>query len=553
MKEKKRLSLKTWLLIAASVLLLAVLIAVLRAFFVFDGGRIRRRANHQETTVSALERMRGELREHHAEYDSYVIGGPGAVCWPTETLDGCLNARFYDRPFSCADMADVEALAGETIGQYEVRNLVLSVTPRLAADDAAPSVFGDQRVRDVEPIGDAEAYLASPANQSFHTLSDDALPLPKLEAVLESVGRIRALCEERGVRLLVLCEPAYAAQLSQYDPAALDRFYDGLAQRTEYWDFSLTPLSGDARFFYDPSNARPALGRMALARVFGMTGIYVPEAFGRFVAQGDRPGVPQEVPAGESSYTARLPILCYHHLIEEGPCNSSTVTVASFAAQMAALHEAGYTAIGVDELRAYVERGEELPEKPVMITFDDGYESNYTYAFPILRQYGFRATIFAIGVSIGKDSYKDTGEPMTPHFSLEQAKEMEASGLITVASHGYNVHEIPGRDPEPVRRGVLQREGESDADYAAFLTADVQKMFELLGESAGFFAYPNGLRDDRARVLLHDAGVWGTVLADCTEASVLVKGLPQCLYDLPRFHVDDDDTGEALIALLEKQ
>ena len=76
-------------------------------------------------------------------------------------------------------------------------------------------------------------------------------------------------------------------------------------------------------------------------------------------------------------------------------------------------------------------------------------------------------------------------------------------------------------------------------------------MFELLGDDAGFFAYPNGLRDERARVILRESGVYATVLAEGDRANVLIKGLPQCLYDMQRLHVFDDTTGEALIAMLE--
>lgn len=81
-----------------------------------------------------------------------------------------------------------------------------------------------------------------------------------------------------------------------------------------------------------------------------------------------------------------------------------------------ALSEAGYTGVSFDELQAYVLRGAPLPEKPVVITFDDGYESNYTLAYPILQKYGMKATIFAIGVSFGTDHYKDTDYAITPHF-----------------------------------------------------------------------------------------------------------------------------------------
>ena len=226
------------------------------------------------------------------------------------------------------------------------------------------------------------------------------------------------------------------------------------------------------------------------------------------------------------------------------------LSAAVFAGQMDALKAAGYTTVDIWQLRDYVEHGTPLPEKPVMISFDDGYESNYSIAYPILKERGFKATIFAIGVSMGKDTYKDTGKPMIPHFSLEQAAEMTASGLITVASHGYDVHEVEGLDPEPVRKGPLQREGESEAEYVEFLTQDAKRMQELLGEAGGFFSYPTSRHDERCLVILSRAGVFATVCGD-GPCATLLKGLPQCLYDMPRQLVTEDMSGAELLAAIE--
>ena len=76
-----------------------------------------------------------------------------------------------------------------------------------------------------------------------------------------------------------------------------------------------------------------------------------------------------------------------------------------------------YTGVSFDELQAYVLRGEPLPEKPVVITFDDGYRSNYTLAYPILQKYSMKATIFAVGVSFGTDHYKDTDYAITVSYT----------------------------------------------------------------------------------------------------------------------------------------
>lgn len=121
-----------------------------------------------------------------------------------------------------------------------------------------------------------------------------------------------------------------------------------------------------------------------------------------------------------------IPILMYHNLVaeEDDPSISkNTMWVGQFQHQMELLEENGFTTITVDQLVEFGNRGKALPEKPVLITFDDGYRSAYELAFPILQEMDFHAAMFPIGVSVGKDTYKDTGLAMVPHFSWEEAKE----------------------------------------------------------------------------------------------------------------------------------
>ena len=151
---------------------------------------------------------------------------------------------------------------------------------------------------------------------------------------------------------------------------------------------------------------------------------------------------------------------------------------------------------------------------------------------------------------MGKDTYKDTGTPMNPHFSVEEAREMEASGLITVGSHGYNIHEVEGRDPAPCRRGVLQKDDESEEAYVAFLQQDQTAMQALLGESAKILAYPYGLCSELSEVVLSQMGVYATLTTQ-EKVNTLVKGMPQSLRQLGRFRITDDYSPEAVLDLID--
>ncbi|MCD8331689.1 MAG: polysaccharide deacetylase family protein [Oscillospiraceae bacterium] len=316
----------------------------------------------------------------------------------------------------------------------------------------------------------------------------------------------------------------------------MECFYTALAQVTDFWDFSYSSGSFEPRYFYDTTQFRNCGGEMIAAKICGDDSLYVPEDFGHYVTADTVDAYMEsywDVEAlEESTYTAQVPILLYHHLDESPEEGSSSMSVEGFEAQIAALAQAGYTAVDFTDLYNYVVYGQALPDKPVVITFDDGYESNYTYAYPILQKYGMKATIFVIGVSVGKDTYKDTGVAMTVHFTWEQAAEMEASGLISIESHGYNFHEVSGRDEEPVRYGILMREGETEAEYISFLNDDFETMAELftehLGKTPTVLAFPYGAHDTLSDILAAENGALIT-LTTVQEVNTLVQGLPQSL------------------------
>lgn len=546
------------------------------------------------------------LEQNHEKFDSYVIGASGSSVLSPEKLNGYLDASFYNTFFYYSDAESFRDLADYLLDHYEVKNLVLNLSILSASNSPAngkasekyqywkvdgtnPLTFysrylflspqeGIQKLDyisnegylknnprsmnpitgtydktrdDAEPIHSLEAYLKKSKYSRFTNYSVHHYNIPYLQQCIESVSAIKAHCEEKGVNLIVICQPMYHLYMGYYNPEKHQApFYDSLAEVTDYWDFTMTSISYEPRFFYDASHARNPVGDMMLARIFDDDSVYVPEDFGRYVEQGSKPGVPMAAAAPEDSYSVRLPILRYAELVEGAPKTEDQVSVSAFAEQMQALADAGYTPIDIWELRDYVTKGTELPENPILITFDDGYESFYTLAFPVLKEYGFKATCFAVGVSIGKDVYKDTGAAMTPHFSLEQAREMRDSGLITVASHGYDIHEIEGLDSAPIRNGALQRENEAEADYVDFLTKDARQMQELLGESANFFSFPHSESSEISLIVLKQAGIFATVCGESRYTTV-IRGLPQSMLNMPRLYVTKDQSTSDILALLK--
>ncbi|NJN82282.1 MAG: polysaccharide deacetylase family protein [Caldilineaceae bacterium] len=110
-----------------------------------------------------------------------------------------------------------------------------------------------------------------------------------------------------------------------------------------------------------------------------------------------------------------------------------------FAAQLAAMQENGYTTITLDEMVDHLEQGSALPEKPVVLTFDDGYRDNYENAFPLLVERGMTATFFVV------TDFIDTQRP--EYLTWDMAREMQAGGMV-IESHGRNHTSLKGRDDD---------------------------------------------------------------------------------------------------------
>ncbi len=99
-----------------------------------------------------------------------------------------------------------------------------------------------------------------------------------------------------------------------------------------------------------------------------------------------------------------VPVLNYHE-VNDDKFSPLAMGIGHFEQQMDYLHKNGYHTITPDQLYDYLTKGTALPDKPVLITFDDGYEDNYKNAFPYLRKYNMKATLFVIGDDVGKPNF----------------------------------------------------------------------------------------------------------------------------------------------------
>jgi peptidoglycan/xylan/chitin deacetylase (PgdA/CDA1 family) len=127
-----------------------------------------------------------------------------------------------------------------------------------------------------------------------------------------------------------------------------------------------------------------------------------------------------------------VPVLNYHKVAEIPPgarfrCNY--VGPAEFAAQLKLLRRAGFQSISFGQYLAYRRGDERLPRRPIMITFDDGYRSNLESALPLLRRYGFTATVFLVSDRLGETNSWDVDEVPEPLLSVREIRAMQREGI----------------------------------------------------------------------------------------------------------------------------
>ena len=202
-------------------------------------------------------------------------------------------------------------------------------------------------------------------------------------------------------------------------------------------------------------------------------------------------------PDGETLY---VPVLLYHHILPDAVNrtqqeNPFTISAENFKMQMQYLYNNGFHTLTHAELEDFLYNGTPLPPNSVMIHFDDGYYSNFTYAYPILYRFGHRATVFMITHLIEE---LDNCQPQMDHDDLTWTAAHTMWGTTDVfefASHSHAMHASP--DGVHTLMYLATREE---------VTADTLRSFDFLDNHTAF-AYPKGQYNDTVIEGLKEAGI----------------------------------------------
>ncbi len=233
---------------------------------------------------------------------------------------------------------------------------------------------------------------------------------------------------------------------------------------------------------------------------------------------------PEEV----SGYTQNQKViaLMYHHILKESENqfkeNGAVINLEAFKEQMEYLNSKGYNTITMKELEEFLYYKRPLPKSKnnisILVTFDDGYLSNYIYAYPIMKQCGFKGTIFSVTSYIPDESIHIINPNKLERISLEQMRR--SRDVFDYESHGHHFH-AKDRNNVPYLLSASKEE----------ILEDLKKSKDKLGKTE-YFCYPYGKYDEKVIEALKELDF---KLAVTTEQGIITHETDP--YQIPRFGI----------------
>lgn len=228
-----------------------------------------------------------------------------------------------------------------------------------------------------------------------------------------------------------------------------------------------------------------------------------------------------------------LPVIMYHSIIDDASqTNDYVVTPQIVENDFKYLKSHGYEAVTIQDLLDYIQNDVKLPEKPVLITVDDGFYNNYCYLVPLLQKYDYSAIISFVGEYTDITAVNDPHVPEYSYCTWEDIKNMLDTNTIELGNHTYSMHD------NSVRKGCSKLSYETEEQYKSVLISDVgklqQEFHEHIGKTPKVFAYPFGYISKESVPILKKLGFKATL--NCYEKpNYIVKDL-NCLFGLNRYN-----------------
>lgn len=232
-----------------------------------------------------------------------------------------------------------------------------------------------------------------------------------------------------------------------------------------------------------------------------------------------------------SQNTKTVPIIMYHQITSDAEGNDYVLPLKNLEEDFEYIKKNNITPVSLNALFQYVTCGKPLPEKPIVITFDDGQKSFLTKVLPLLEKYSYPANVNIIGSLVELYTENHDNNDKYAYLNADDVKTLFSHPLVEIGCHSYNLHNLINR------RGMEKIKGETDTKYTEIIKSDINTFqnlyFSLTGEKTKCIAYPYGIRNSTLDTIVKNEGF--NIILTCRESSnkLTVGGN---LYELGRFN-----------------
>ena len=227
-----------------------------------------------------------------------------------------------------------------------------------------------------------------------------------------------------------------------------------------------------------------------------------------------------------------IPIIMYHQISENKSIwGDYVIPLSVLEEDFKFMKSNNINPVSFKQLQLYAEKGERLPENPIVITFDDGERSFITKVLPLLEEYKFHANINVVGSLVELYTKNGDTDDRYAYLNENDIKNLVKNELVTIGCHSYNLHSLSGR------RGMGKIYGESEEEYKKLIYNDIEKFnteYErITKEKTEIIAYPYGIKNDTLKSIVKETGF--KITLTCREEANRIS-VGDSLEELGRFN-----------------
>lgn len=229
----------------------------------------------------------------------------------------------------------------------------------------------------------------------------------------------------------------------------------------------------------------------------------------------------------------KLAVIMYHGFTNDNNTSQYVLSKEDFEQDMQYITKNGFETVSTNDLCNYIEYGIPLPNKPIMITFDDGYLNNYIFAYPIIKKYNAKVIISPIASMVEFYSGINDRNPLYAHITKNDISEMIKDGLVEFQNHSYNMHKKTSK-----RFGSFKNKDENTNEYLTMFYEDLTKADQIINTCTGkkpiAYTYPFGNISIESEAILKCCGY--KISFGCSEGFNVLSNETENLYRLKRFN-----------------